>query len=296
MSDSELCLSARSVSRSLHGWLRAAPMDGSILSVSRRAWLAGFDGDRLVSIVEPDVGDGPLNIVLRHTLREWPDVQPGVPVHVQGHRLRCGRLDVSLEGASVWEPCPDWERLRASARAMLNRLGYVHRGLEEHVPEGTMMLVVEDQGQARVSCMSAGHVRARSAAEALWAGWRGDNAQLGAGAAQLAGLGVGLTPSGDDFLLGAMLCAWLAHPEPSGYCATVADSSASRTTLLSAAFLRAAAQGECSAAWHRLLEALEVGPDDELIAAARAVLAYGHTSGADALSGFLWMGLRVVCA
>jgi hypothetical protein len=42
-----------------------------------------------------------------------------------------------------------------------------------------------------------------------------------------------------------------------------------------------------------LLKALEGGSDEELVAAASAVLAYGHTSGADALAGFLWMGLRI---
>jgi hypothetical protein len=42
------------------------------------------------------------------------------------------------------------------------------------------------------------------------------------------------------------------------------------------------------------LEALERGSDDQLTAAAAAVLSYGHTSGADALAGFLWMARRVL--
>ena len=62
--------------------------------------------------------------------------------------------------------------------------------------------------------------------------------------------------------------------------------------MLSNAFLRSAAAGECSAPWHRLLEALQGGAAEQLDVAMREVLSYGHSSGADALAGFLWMGLR----
>jgi hypothetical protein len=85
-----------------------------------------------------------------------------------------------------------------------------------------------------------------------------------------------------------MLRAWLAHPEPRRFCQTLLDAAAPRTTALSAACLRAAADGQCTAAWHRLLAALEGGREEELAAATQEALAYGHTSGADTLAGFLW--------
>jgi hypothetical protein len=129
-------------------------------------------------------------------------------------------------------------------------------------------------------------------ARALRAGWTYDMAQLQEGAIRLAGLGRGLTPSGDDFLTGVMLWAWLAHVKPHSVCRALVDAAADRTTTLSAAFLRAAARGECMAAWHRLLFALSEGSDEELAAAVGTVLAYGATSGTDALAGFLWMGPR----
>jgi hypothetical protein len=105
--------------------------------------------------------------------------------------------------------------------------------------------------------------------------------------AWLAGLGGGLTPAGDDLLCGAMLAAWLAHPDPAGFCRGVVETAVPRTTMLSAAFLHAAGRGECGAAWHRLLAALAAGADDEIAAATAAVLAHGATSGADALTGFV---------
>jgi hypothetical protein len=131
---------------------------------------------------------------------------------------------------------------------------------------------------------------ARQAAEALAAGWTGDVDALRQGARRLAGLGGGLTPAGDDFLAGAMLRAWLAHPAPEAFCRPIVDVAAPRTTALSAAFLRAAARGECSAAWHALLAALAGGGPAPLDEAVCGVLAHGHASGADMLAGFQWMG------
>ena len=57
----------------------------------------------------------------------------------------------------------------------------------------------------------------------------------------LAGLGDGLTPAGDDWLVGMMLWAWLAHAAPRRFCQVLSDAAVPRTTTLSAAFLQAAA-------------------------------------------------------
>ena len=76
---------------------------------------------------------------------------------------------------------------------------------------------------------------AREAAEALLAGWEGDATRLQAGAAQLAGLGGGLTPAGDDFLTGAMLWGWLAHPDPGFLCRLLVEAAAHCTTILALA-------------------------------------------------------------
>jgi hypothetical protein len=71
----------------------------------------------------------------------------------------------------------------------------------------------------------------------------------------------------------------------------VVETAADLTTTLSAAFLRAAARGECSAAWHGLLAAFAEGDDVAMTAAAGRVLSYGATSGVDALTGFVAMRL-----
>jgi len=148
------------------------------------------------------------------------------------------------------------------------------------------------QGSAHAGAVSAA---AWCAAEALREGWGGRVERLHEGALALAGLGSGLTPAGDDFLTGAMLWAWLAHPVPAPFCRALVEAAIPRTTLLSAAFLRAAARGECSASWHGLLEALSERAEARgaswqlaLHQAVQEIMAYGATSGADTLAGFLY--------
>lgn len=108
-------------------------------------------------------------------------------------------------------------------------------------------------------------------------------------AAQLAGLGGGLTPAGDDFMMGAMYAAWIIHPpEVAGVLVqTMANTAAPLTTSLSAAWLRSAGRGEAETLWHRFFNALLSSNAGAVRDEIQKILAVGHTSGADALAGFL---------
>jgi hypothetical protein len=285
-------LCASSVSRSLRARLPDRPAGGRVLSAFRRACIIQYGQDDLLALVVPALGNGPLNAVVEHLPGEWTGLQPGVAVQVERNLFRVGRLDVSLDRAEPWEPRPGWESLRASSELLLRRLEPVLDSIEASITGDSLLDFVLRSGRLEPTGEGAVQARARASAGAMWAGWQGDEAQLRAGAAQLAGLGSGLTPAGDDFVLGTMLCAWLAHPAPGRYCETVTEACSPRTTMLSRAFLRSAAAGEFGAAWHCFLQALTVGSRERLEIATREVLAHGHSSGADALAGFLWMGLR----
>ena len=52
-------------------------------------------------------------------------------------------------------------------------------------------------------------------------------------------------------------------------------------------YLEAAARGEASEAWHRLVDAVAENDPDRIAAAARGVMAFGETSGSDMLAGFV---------
>jgi hypothetical protein len=112
-----------------------------------------------------------------------------------------------------------------------------------------------------------------------------------------AGLGFGLTPSGDDFLTGLVAASYLcpgSHGFTNGLVAAV-ESVADSTTLPSGFMLRAALQGYFSEPLVNLLSALATADVDG--AAARgwveAVAGLGATSGEDTLAGVLF-GLRTL--
>lgn len=254
-----------------------------VLAVFDRACnLVTPNGD-VIALVLPEIGDGPLNIVVEKLDQSLGLVQPGMVATLRDARLLIGEVEVRLDQAAVWDPCPDWERLRRDRERLESRLMLVQVIALRHAPAGRLLALLVGQS-GNPPYLTA----VRQAAEGLRAAWRSGWTTA---AAQLAGLGEGLTPAGDDFLSGVMLWAWLAHPDPEPFCRRLAEAAAPRTTTLSAALLRAAGRGECSAPWHRLLGALADGPEDRLEEAVQGVLSCGHTSGADILAGFLYQNV-----
>ena len=105
----------------------------------------------------------------------------------------------------------------------------------------------------------------------------------GDGVGGLLGRGQGLTPSGDDALAGILL---VRHAV--GRAAPLAAAVRSRlatTTAVSAALLDAAAEGYAAREVVALVDAALAGDDATVSRALPAVLAIGHTSGADLVAG-----------
>jgi hypothetical protein len=263
------------------------------------------DGE-VVALVTPHIGDGPLNVVVDGTAGLFAGVERGAHVTLEQDWLRADSLRVYLGAARLWEPRPNWMLLRARRATVGVRLPLLRTLCLTQTPTGSLLTLLgaPSRGDAlNGSVLSAAQQAAAEAAAALRAGWEGDLERWQEGATGLAGLGGGLTPAGDDFLCGAMLAAWLAHPDPEPLCQALAAAAVPRTTTLSAALMRAAARGECSAPWQTLLAALSAeseGPQPErtdlanrpggkMEDALREILAHGATSGADTLAGFLYL-------
>jgi hypothetical protein len=283
---------ARSISRPVHALLSSGqPVIARVLGSSPRACTLVTSEGHVVVLVPPGAGDGPLNVVLEAV---FEGVAVDTPAVFEEGVLSVGRLAVSIKGAEVWEPCPDWAGLTELCSHAAERLPHLWAITEKAAPRESLFWSVwvwcHGVAAPAGTMPAAGGLsdRVRHGAKALAAGWGGDPEQAALGAAQLAGLGRGLTPAGDDFLLGVMLWAWLVHPDPRAYCRVLVEAAVSRTTTLSAAWLQAAADGQFGAPLHQLLVAL-VGKGELEVAASR-VLGHGATSGADTLAGLLWMG------
>lgn len=276
---------ARSISRQIRDRQHGRQSTVRVLFAGRHACNLLSDDGTLVSLVDPHIGDGPFTIVLNSLDCLSTSTQTTYRMTLSRDWLTLDDTRIGLQRANVWDPCPDWHALRKSYVQIRSSLATVRHTCARRAPASLFAPLLGIPAPTG-SLASTALRRARSGLRDLRAGWAGDRGRLCRGAASLAGLGIGLTPSGDDLLAGAMLWAWLAHSAPHAVCRSLYRAAAPRTTALSAAFLRAAAQGQCSAPWHALLTALQATDRAKITEATHEVLSHGATSGADALIGF----------
>ncbi|MFC2023702.1 DUF2877 domain-containing protein [Chloroflexota bacterium] len=289
---------AQSISQRVWRRLSNQGFAGEVGSTFRRACMVVDCDSQVVFLVLPDIGDGPLNIVLAAQPGVFAGVARGSPVRLDRNRLRLGQLQIQLKNPAIWDPRPNWNRLRATASPISAALPELIEFAAPLAPDSSLLALIARRGSDSQTAMPLNSILASTVHEAmqeLKAGWGGRADHVHTGASRLAGLGTGLTPAGDDFLAGLMLWSWLAHPRPDRYCRQLLGAASPRTTRLARALLAVAAKGECSAPWHSLLEALAQRSKSRSQSAVRDVLAFGATSGADALAGFLFMGLETTC-
>ncbi len=231
--------------------------------------------DTVLAFVLPEIRNGPFRVVLTC----FPS-QP-LPDSMEVRRTHGGiRLGPWLLRTTpppfLWNPAPSWETLSVhpqELRYLRTLAGQAARQAVARSPFAALLL-----GEAIPAVTSL-----------LQALSHPDPSAVRRAAAQLAGWGPGLTPSGDDFLAGVMLGLWLERgADAAAACAQIYAAAAPRTTRLSCAFLRAARDGLADERWHVLLRALTLDDVAGLEHAARAVLAFGASSGLDMLAGFLW--------
>lgn len=104
---------------------------------------------------------------------------------------------------------------------------------------------------------------------------------------QFIGAGIGLTPSGDDFLQGMLLLE-----QAVGRGKVLSDSVQAAlqersTTAVSYAYYQALFAGKVNLSWVKLLTAIKTDNTGQLKAAVQQIQAYGATSGNDILLGML---------
>jgi len=114
---------------------------------------------------------------------------------------------------------------------------------------------------------------------------------------RLVGLGEGLTPAGDDFLVGFLAGQWStvgASESGRAFAATLAMSiarAATATNAISRSYLEAAAAGEVAEPLAFLAQCLGRGDAGRAVIAARLTLSVGASSGAAGVCGLL-LGVR----
>jgi len=115
--------------------------------------------------------------------------------------------------------------------------------------------------------------------------------EYGRGVKAMRGLGLGLTPSGDDFISGLLAGLNFARQSLRFDADSLIEKIyfyAEGGNLVSNSFLRCSYEGRVNAKIRRVMTALARRNKRELAAAAMAALRSGHTSGADYCSGLVF--------
>jgi hypothetical protein len=234
----------------------------------------------VLSIVTPQIGDGPFNLVIEENICFSEHLGLESEISASPTQLHLGDVSVPIANAKIWNPCPDWEKLHAGKGDIGHRLSQL-RMTNYPIPgmEIGFAAARSDSTTADVQSLASKLSSSLAVADlpsSLLAAWR------------LVGLGAGLTPAGDDYLMGAIYAVWIAHPfEVAGALAKkIADTAAPLTTSLSAAWLRSAGKGEAGILWHEFFDALLLKDRARIEESKKKILAVGETSGADALAGF----------
>ncbi len=257
---------------------------GQIAAVFDRSLYAVF-GDDWICIGAKAIGSGPLHVLCDGNYADW--FSPGQDIVVADAALLVG--DVRLNGfdaAPVWSPNPppDWtlETLRAGILAV-DDAWHVAPTEEGLAASGCLRLP-----SAPTHALAAAMPGITALRRSIEAGLRGHTPVPADGEKiiELIGLGPGLTPSGDDFLAGALLAlARLDLCDPRDALWNSLRAHLDRTNDISAAHLRSAASGYAASALHEAIDATISGRTDQIAPALAAVSSIGHSSGRDAFAG-----------
>ncbi len=216
----------------------------------------------VLSVVVAEIGNGPFNLVVEEPVifAKHLDVESKVSIHDE--QLSLGDITILLTDAQLWNPMPKWDELRKNKDEITNRLALLQIDNENET-------ILQFSNSLSLAILKA------------------DIQTIQNTSSKLAGLGIGLTPAGDDFLMGAMYVAWIIHPQEMAKKITeeIADVAVPLTTSLSGAWLRSAAKGEAGELWHEFFNALI--EDQNIYLPMSKILSVGETSGSDALAGFL---------
>ena len=251
-----------SVAPDVNAWL-AKTRHPRILHVFDHACNLINEQREVLSIVTGQIGNGPFNLVVEDRVLFSETLHRESPVSILNNRLIVGDLTFDTTSAECWSPRPDWERLHHNRDKISVQLA---------------PFPCPDFQSPKLYTSNLASVLAG-----------GDVSSSKIFTSQLAGKGVGLTPAGDDFIMGALYAAWIIHPfvDAKLLAMEVSKVAAPLTTSLSASWLRSAGRGESGEIWHEYFEGLIFSDRVQILSAVEKILSFGETSGAEALAGFI---------
>jgi hypothetical protein len=250
-----------------------------VAGVFPAACIVETESGDLITLVMASTGNLPGGIVIDAPRGfAFDAINLGAAVAARGGLLRFapGDLVIDLRPAHPW-------------RSNLGALGLdLARESSRRAWRATADLLAADERAAPFIGFAGESIDALASAACVFDGGAAHDA-----VARLVGLGAGTTPAGDDFLVGLLGGLWAsAGSDPSRRAFATRGgeaiaASVDRTSHASRTYLLAAAVGEVSERLTDLIAALASASQEATVAATRAALAVGHSSGACGVLGLL---------
>lgn len=278
-----------------------AEFDAVVHSVFRSAVNLRLNGgDGLLTLVTSDEADLPQGIrVDTPAAFSFEMLQPAEPVSCHDGFLRLASLTIDLRPASHWTCSLPALRTDLTNPQVTAAWRIVWRALNARQIQTQADIVAENLLTADLSRSSVSSIAASALRSLITAARRLDTAALPPPLTALIGLGSGLTPSGDDLVVGFLAGLWctvLEQGERLDFLSRLGEAVITlspRTNDISRTYLIHAARGEVSSRLLELAQVISHGENSErLLTAAQAAMQTGHTSGMDAVTGLL-MGMTV---
>jgi hypothetical protein len=268
------------------------PSIGTVHSVFAHACNIETTVGELVTLLTNNQGNSAHGVKLGHAVAPLDAcLFAGQRVLIQHALLRvpAASMRIDLSGASVWRGEIAAVRVNVCAGALrqLRSTLCAWGGLHGFAPLLIASRAVDSAIELALEARLSSTLPALAQATACH-----DSDAVARIAAQLVGLGPGLTPSGDDFLTGYMAAMWSRGGAESGIAALLEKLGASltplfaRTNAISRQMLRDAVHGRFTEHLVALVSAVAHARD--VVGATMRTLESGHTSGADTVCGLLF--------
>lgn len=254
------------------------------------------DEDRLLTVFLSDENELPQGIRISEEI-PLRSLRVGLAVFTKGGILRFDSSphSIDLRGAAVWKcPIPELSAEMSTVFAMRSW-------------SSAWALLNEEQRRRRTEIIAGEIFQSNSGTplnrkigppimRLLDAAVEFDNEGAFRAAEEMIGLGPGVTPSGDDILLGFLAGLWSTAGEDQKKLSFIRSFGnmimrlADRTSEISRTYLHHATRGQFSSSLSNLAQAIAAGED--IKSTAESALRVGHSSGADSVTGLL-IGLGV---
>jgi hypothetical protein len=249
----------------------------------------------IISLVSKQIGSGPFSIIVDNPMESFQAFLGGkTRISIIPGGLKLGEFILGTTDIPKWQSKIDVGKINIIFLKEIISDSFLE-GLKPVISSTSLFSTLDysiftDFTEGQININSRFKNRAKTFGRKLCEGILDDNNDLiCTGTRGLAGLGGGLTPAGDDFILGVMFANIMMFNENKSkrINSEIVIEASPLTTTLSISWLISAAKGEFDMKWHDLFEAIKKQEIHHVYLGMKEIFTHGSTSGSDAIAGFI---------